>query len=135
MNSNSMRHENPAINGVELVQMGKISMSKSNQPPNNELQALLNYPGLTVINCWANWCVECHMISPLIDQLDEEYKDSIKLVRIDIDESTEIASSLGLIGINSVPVTFIFKSGELVEKIMGIAPYEAFRSAINKHLA
>jgi thioredoxin 1 len=111
-------------------------MSKSNQPPNNnELESLLDYPGLVVINCWASWCVQCHMISPLIDRLSEEYKDYIKLVRIDIDENPEMASKLGLLGINSVPVTFVFKGGELVEKIMGIVPYEKFAEAVDKHLA
>jgi thioredoxin 1 len=75
------------------------------------------------------------MISPLIDQLYEEYKDYIKLVRIDIDENPKIASKLGLLGINSVPITFIFKGGKLVEKIMGVVPYKKFAEAVDKHLA
>jgi thioredoxin 1 len=75
------------------------------------------------------------MINPLIDQLYEEYKDYIKLVKIDIDENPKIASKLGLLGINSVPITFIFKGGELVEKITGVVPYEKFAEAVDKHLA
>jgi thioredoxin 1 len=75
------------------------------------------------------------MISPLIDQLHEEYKDYVKLVKIDIDENPKIASKLGLLGINSVPITFIFKGGELAEKITGVVPYKKFTEAIDKHLA
>jgi thioredoxin 1 len=111
-------------------------MSKSNNLQNNdELQTLLNYPGPVVIYCWANWCVRCHMISPLIEKLFKEYKDYIKLVRIDIDENPKIASELGLLGINSIPVAFIFKGGELAEKIMGTVPYEKFAEAVDKNLA
>jgi thioredoxin 1 len=109
-------------------------MSQSNQPQKDGLHILLNYPKPVVIYCWANWCVRCHMISPLIDQLSEEYKDYIKLIRIDIDENPKIASKLGLLGINSVPATFIFKGGELVEKITGSVPYEKFAEAVVKHL-
>jgi thioredoxin 1 len=110
-------------------------MSKSNHLQNDELQTLLNYPGPVVIYCWANWCIRCHRISPLIDQLHEEYKDNIKLVRIDIDENPKIATKLGLLGINSIPVAFIFKGGELAEKITGTVPYEKFAEAVDKHLA
>jgi thioredoxin 1 len=110
-------------------------MNKSNQPQKNELHALLNYPGPVVLYCWANWCVRCHMMSPLIDQLSKEYKDSIKLIRIDIDKNPKIASKLGLLGINSVPVAFVFKGGELAEKITDLVPYEKFAEVIDKNLA
>ena len=110
-------------------------MSISARPQNDELHNLLDYPGPVVISCWADWCVRSHMISPLIDQLHEEYKDYIKLVRIDIDKNPEIASKLGLLGINSIPITFIFKGGELAEKITGVVPYKKFTEAVDKHLA
>jgi thioredoxin 1 len=110
-------------------------MINSNQPQNGELLALLAFPGLVVINCWASWSVSCHTITPLIDRLYERYKDRIKLVKIDIDENPKMARELGLLGVNSIPVTFIFKNGELTEKITGAAPYEKFAEAVDKHLA
>jgi thioredoxin 1 len=110
-------------------------MISSNQPQNDELHTLLDFPGPVLIYCWANWSVRCHTISPLIDQLSEEYKDRIKLVKVDIDRNPKLASRLGLLGINSVPIVFIFKSGELAEKIMGVASYEKFTEAVDKHLA
>jgi thioredoxin 1 len=110
-------------------------MIKSNQTQDDELHTLLNFPGPVLIYCWANWSVRCHMITPLVDQLCEEYKDSIKLVRIDIDRNPKLASRLGLLGINSVPVIFIFKGSELAEKIMGVVSYEKFAEAVDKHLA
>ena len=109
-------------------------MSRSDQAQNDELHNLLDYPGLVLISCWAEWCVRSYMISPLIDQLYEEYKDYIKLVRIDIDKNPKIATKLGLLGINSIPITFIFKGGELAEKITGIVSYEKFTEAVDKHL-
>jgi thioredoxin 1 len=131
---NSMNHRSLAIE-VGFIRRREILMSESNQIPNDELQALLDYPGPVIINCWADWCIQCHMISPLIDQLSEAYKDHIKLVRIDIDEKPGVASELGLLGVNSIPVTFVFKKGELAEKITGIVPYEKFEEAVEKQLA
>jgi thioredoxin 1 len=110
-------------------------MYSLNQPQTDELHALLNFPGPVVLYCWAHWCVRCHMVSPLIEKLSEEYKDRIKLVRIDIDQNPKVASKLGLLGINSVPIAFIFKGGEQVEKIAGAVPYEEFTKAVDKHLA
>jgi thioredoxin 1 len=100
----------------------------------NEWQELLNYEGIILLNCWAHWCSDSQDIIPLIDQLAENYKDCIKVIKINIDESPKIAHSLGILGINSIPITFIFKCGNLVGEVTGMAPYEAFCRAVNTHL-
>ncbi len=101
---------------------------------NSEWQEMYTYKGLTVVNCWASWCAQSQNIIPLVDKLADEYKDRIKVLKLNIDENQAIASELGLLGLNSLPITFIFKSGKLVETVAGLAPYEAFREAIRKHL-
>lgn len=101
---------------------------------NNEWQEIYTHKGLTVVNCWASWCAKSQNIIPLVDKLADEYKDRIKVIKLNIDENPTMASELGLLGINSLPVTFIFKSGKLVGTVAGMAPYEAFREAIRKHL-
>lgn len=101
----------------------------------HEWHELLGYEGITLLNCWADWCVDSQDIIPLIDQLAEKYKDRIKVIKLNIDENPKMAHALGLLGINSIPITFIFKGGELAEKITGVVPYKKFTEAIDKHLA
>jgi thioredoxin 1 len=101
---------------------------------NSEWQETYTYPGLTVVNCWASWCIHSQNIIPLVDRLAEEYKDRIKVIKLNIDENPKMASELGLLGINSIPVTFIFKAGKCIDKISGNASYEVFHAAIYKHL-
>ncbi len=100
----------------------------------HEWHELLSYEGIVLLNCWAYWCVDSQDIIPLIDQLAEKYKDQLKVIKINIDEHPKIANTLGLIGINSLPITFIFKYGKLVGEVTGTAPYEAFCVAVNSHL-
>jgi thioredoxin 1 len=100
----------------------------------HEWHELLDHEGILLLNCWAHWCVDSRDIIPLIDQLAEKYKDRIKVIKINIDENPKMAHTLGLIGINSLPITFIFKCGKLVGEVSGAAPYEVFCSAISSHL-
>lgn len=109
-------------------------MSETTNLENNEWHKLFTYQRPVLVYCWAHWCVHCHTVSPLIDQLAEEYKSYIKVIKINIDEKPKIASKFGLLGINSIPITFIFNGGKIVEKIAGIVPYETLRSAISKYL-
>jgi thioredoxin 1 len=99
-----------------------------------EWPELLGYEGMVLLYCWAHWCVDSQDIMPLIDQLTEKYRDHIKVFKINIDENPKIAHTLGLIGINSIPIAFIFKEGKLVGKVTGMAPYEAFCGAVISHL-
>ena len=101
----------------------------------HEWHELLGYEGITLLNCWADWCVDSQDIIPLIDQLAEKYKDRIKVIKLNIDENPKMAHALGLLGINSIPITFIFKCGTLVGEVTGVAPYEAFCGAISRHLS
>jgi thioredoxin 1 len=100
----------------------------------HEWYELLSYEGLVLINCYAHWCVHSQAIIPLIDQLNERYKDHIKVIKLNIDENPKVAYNLGILGINSIPITFIFKFGKLVGEVAGTAPYEAFCNAISSHL-
>lgn len=100
----------------------------------HEWHELLGHEELVLLNCWAHWCADSWDTIPLIDQLAEKYRDHIKVIKLNVDENPKIAYNLGIIGINSLPITFIFKWGKLVGEVAGMAPYEAFCSAINSHL-
>jgi thioredoxin 1 len=106
-------------------------MSKVSQIQDSEFDTLLTYEGPVVIDFTAPWCGPCRKIAPLMEQLAEEYEGRAQVVKIDIDQNKINAKKFG---IKSIPAVLIFKGGELVENLVGVAPYETFSTAIDKHL-
>jgi thioredoxin 1 len=101
---------------------------------NSEWQEIYTHQGLVLVYCWAHWCIRSQNLIPLLDRLTEEHEDCIKVIMLNIDEDPKTASELGLLGINSIPVTFIFKAGKCLDKILGNTSYETFRATIRKYL-
>ena len=104
-------------------------MSTATYINDSEFDTLLTSETLFVVDCTASWCGPCKKISPLIDQLAEEYQGRAKVVKLDISENKETANKFS---IRSIPAVMFFKSGELAENIVGVAPYETFKTALDK---
>ena len=71
-----------------------------------------------LVDFWAEWCGPCRMISPLIDELDEEFKDEALIGKVNVDSESEISAKYG---ITSIPTLLFFKNGEVVDKHVGSA--------------
>lgn len=97
-----------------------------------EFDGLLQTEPLFVVDCTAAWCGPCKLVAPLMDQLAEEYVDRAKVFKLDLDHNKAVATRFG---IRSIPAVMIFKQGELAETVIGAKPYEAFSTALAKHLA
>jgi thioredoxin 1 len=69
-----------------------------------------------LIDFWAEWCGPCKMLTPVIDQLSEEMKGKIKIVKMNIDENPEAPSTLG---VRSIPTLMIFKDGKQIATKIG----------------
>lgn len=72
-----------------------------------------------LIDFWAEWCGPCKMLSPVIDQLSEEMKNKVKIVKMNIDENPETPSSLG---VRSIPTLMLFKDGKQISSKVGAHP-------------
>ncbi|MFB1050892.1 thioredoxin [Paraliobacillus sp. JSM ZJ581] len=86
--------------------------------------------GLVLVDFWATWCGPCKMIAPVLEEIDAELGDTVKIVKLDVDENQETA---GKHGVMSIPTLMIFKDGEVVDQIVGFQPKEALVELINKH--
>ncbi|MBE9007504.1 thioredoxin [Fortiea sp. LEGE XX443] len=97
----------------------------------SEFDVLLTEEKVLVVDFTATWCGPCRLISPLMEQLAEEYKGRVKVVKVDVDNNKPMFKKFSL---RSIPAVLIFKDGELAEKIVGVSPYEQFSGAVDKLL-
>lgn len=87
--------------------------------------------GVTVVDFWAPWCGPCKMIAPVLEQLSEEYGDSVNIVKLNVDEQQQTAQQFGVM---SIPTLIIFKDGQEVGKQVGFVPKEKLAQLINQYL-
>ena len=79
-------------------------------------QTLSDYP-VVVVDCYADWCAPCRMMSPMIEELSREFQGKIVFGKVNIDESREIAVQFG---VQSIPTLLIFKENKLVDRVIGV---------------
>jgi thioredoxin 1 len=93
----------------------------------NEFQEQLD-DQLTIVDVWAPWCGPCRTLTPIIEKVSED--NSVKLLKVNADESGDLASSFGVRGI---PTVIFFKGGQEVDRIVGLKSADAYSSIIEKH--
>lgn len=84
---------------------------------------------LTIVDFWANWCSPCKHLTPIIDKLAEENPD-VKVIKINVDESGELAANFG---IRNIPTVIFFKNEEEIERIAGANQKSFYQDLIKKH--
>jgi thioredoxin 1 len=85
----------------------------------------------TCVDFWAVWCMPCKKITPLVDEIAAEYQDSLKVVKLDVDQNTQTALQYNVM---SIPTLMVFKNGEAVERIVGLKSKAELLSKIVPHL-
>ena len=80
---------------------------------------------------WAEWCMPCRMIEPILEEIAAEYADQLKVARIDVDSNLELAAKLGIM---SIPTLILFKNGQPVERLVGAMPKRSLLEKITPHL-
>ena len=85
-----------------------------------------------LVDFWAEWCVPCKIISPIVDELAEEMDGVMDFAKVDVDSSPITAVTYG---IRSIPALLIFKGGKPVEQIVGAIPKNQLKKKIEAALA
>ena len=83
---------------------------------------VLAAPGTTVVEFWAEWCGPCRALSPILQQLQEEHSDRIRIVKINADENMQTTVAYKAL---ALPVMKVFRDGEVVKTIIGAKPKPA----------
>jgi len=71
-----------------------------------------------VVDCWAAWCGPCNMLSPIVEEMAQQYK-TITFGKLNVDENREIPMRFGIM---SIPTLLYFKDGKLADKTLGALP-------------
>ena len=85
----------------------------------------------TIVDFWAEWCGPCKQISPILEEISEEKKELINIVKLNIDENPETPQKYGVRGI---PTLIFFKDGKLIDTKIGGLPKSLLTEWINNSL-
>jgi len=86
--------------------------------------------GLVLVDFWAPWCGPCKMIAPVLEEIDGDMGDKVKIVKLNVDDNQETA---GEYGVMSIPTLLLMKDGNVVDQVVGFQPKEKLAELINKH--
>ena len=84
-----------------------------------------------LVDFYAVWCSPCRMQAPILDELARDLSDKITVCKVNVDEAEKIAINYG---INSIPALLVFKSGEVVEKSVGLTAKAELASMLIRHV-
>ena len=86
---------------------------------------------LVLVDFWAEWCGPCKQIGPILEQISEEKKDFLNILKLNIDENPETPQKYGVRGI---PTLMLFKEGKLIDTKVGSLPKSSLNDWIDSFL-
>ncbi|MFL2063749.1 thioredoxin [Latilactobacillus sakei] len=98
----------------------------------NNIEAFVAEEPLVILDFWADWCMPCKIMTPMIQELHAASNDTFKLGMVDVEDQPELAERYD---IQSVPTLLIFKKGKAAEKVTGAFPKEKLKRYLDKKIA
>ena len=84
-----------------------------------------------LVDFWAEWCVPCHMGSPVVEEIAQEKGEALKVAKLNIDDNPDATRAYGVM---SIPSLILFKGGKEVARVVGAKPKDAILRDVEPHL-
>ena len=86
---------------------------------------------LTLVDFWADWCGPCRRLAPTVDELATDYHGRMVVAKMNVDENPSVPMRFSIRGI---PTLLLFKGGQIVEQVVGLADKDSLKKLIDKHV-
>ena len=110
---------------LDQAKSGVVKLTSSS------FDSFLNTGLPVLVDFWADWCMPCRMMAPIMEELSQAYAGKVLFGKVNVDENSQIASRYGIM---SIPHFLVFKNGTLVDKIVGAVGRDPLENAIKKHI-
>ena len=97
----------------------------------NFQETVLDNEGLSVVDFWAEWCGPCRMITPIVEELSNDYADKVQIGKLNVDENPEVSMKFG---VRSIPTILFIKNGEVVHKHVGATTKQVLVQKIEENM-
>jgi thioredoxin 1 len=85
-----------------------------------------------LVDFWAEWCVPCHMVSPVVEEIGRDKGEALQVAKLNIDENPDVTRKYGVM---SIPTLMLFKDGEEAARVVGARGKDALLKEIDPHIA
>jgi thioredoxin len=95
-------------------------------------QVVLDADGPVLVDFWAEWCVPCHMVSPVVEEIARDQAGKLRAVKLNVDDNPAVTRKYGVM---SIPTLIVFKDGQEKARVVGARGKEAILREIEPHTA
>lgn len=86
--------------------------------------------GVTLTDFWATWCPPCRMQGPIIEEIDKDMGDKVKISKMDVDANQNTPAEFGIM---SIPTLIIKKDGKIMEKLVGLHSKDQLKQVLSQY--
>jgi thioredoxin len=108
-----------------------MAASNAQARPSSFFELIRTAEKPVLVDFWAEWCMPCRTVSPVVERIAKEYSGRIMTVKVNVDKSPAVA---GHYDVSSIPTIMLFSKGRPVMRVLGARPYEELKRQVDQNL-